>query len=362
MAIDKSSHRVVTESDTALGRRVIVFDLFGVLFSRGLTHSLDDLTAILNRSEADIARAYRRQELEFDAGSIDEEEFWARINRDLGTSVKVSQLTDAVISAYEISEHTKALVDYLKAHHSVLVYSNYRQEWFERLNQRFQVARLFEKVFISSVTGVLKPHSKVFDLVQYATNAERSLIALVDDEPLNVQAAEKWGAHGVLFTSPYEAEVALRAKLAFKYPAYASEYVGIFLKAANGALLLQRRPIGRGIANPGKLSVFGGKSRRLESPLASAVRQLREEVDLRLEPGRFRHVCELGWPSKKGSWERCNYYVVDDVAVDDLRVASGSCEVKWPADAIKQEMTQLARFVLERHLMQQQRSTSAATR
>jgi 8-oxo-dGTP pyrophosphatase MutT (NUDIX family) len=216
---------------------------------------------------------------------------------------------------------------------------------------RFKISKYFDHVFISSDTRVLKPDHAAFVIVQKATRMKPSRMVLLDDERSNVQAAMDWGAHGILFENPYEAEVALRNALKYSRPAYTQRYSGILLATSAGALILSRRDIRRGIANPGRLSAFGGRAKRGETSLACAVRELREEAGLDYSQDEFRHLAAFWWPMPNGGWEHCDYFLVSNVGIDDVHVREGQVfEVRWPHDALLQDLTVLPRLVIERFL------------
>ena len=81
------SARTERRSTDPMMRPVIVFDLFGVLLSKGLQSSLKRLEAVLKRPAGDIAPVYEALEREFDTGLIDETRFWNALNAALGTRV-----------------------------------------------------------------------------------------------------------------------------------------------------------------------------------------------------------------------------------------------------------------------------------
>ncbi len=91
--------------------KLIVFDLFGVVFTKGLSSSIDHLKGVLNRPEKDISLVYRKWEKEFDLGLIDEKEFWDRVNKELSTDINHRILSNIVISSYKINPNTILLAN-----------------------------------------------------------------------------------------------------------------------------------------------------------------------------------------------------------------------------------------------------------
>ena len=145
--------------------KLIVFDLFGVIFSKGLDSSIEHLTAVFNKPARQISKIYRKLEIKFDLGEINEIEFWEQINEDLHTDISPIVLNNIVISSYQLKKETIALVSYLKKYFPLAIYSNYRKEWFEKLDSKYEISKLFDSVYISSETGQLKPNKKAFDIL-----------------------------------------------------------------------------------------------------------------------------------------------------------------------------------------------------
>ena len=327
---------------------LIVFDLFGVVFNKGLESSIDRLVAALDRPERDVEQAYRKWERLFDLGKVDENQFWDNINADLGTEINPHVLSNIVIAAYKPNSNTIQLARFLRRKHKVVVYSNYRREWFDRLDDMFDIAVNFDDIVISSDTGLLKPDIDVFTYLsdEYETNIEGLII--VDDEQANVDGAEKAGGKGLLFKNVFEAEVNIRTLLGATMPDYDYFYSGVLLKTRQGALILQRRDNSMRIANAGRLSVFGGRRKRNESAVGCAIRELKEETGILREEGDFTLLKEYGAPDEKGRWVHCSYYEVEaELNEVDLKEGQG-VEVWYPEQALKQnDLTEVPQVLIE---------------
>jgi HAD superfamily hydrolase (TIGR01509 family) len=173
--------------------KLIVFDLFGVVFTKGLDSSIDNLTAILNRPAEKVSKVYRKWEHQFDLGEIDENEFWSKVNSELKTNIKHKILNELVLSSYQIKQETLLLINYLKKNYTVVVYSNYRREWFEALDAKHRISNLFDKVYLSSDTKVLKPDARSFELIKNDYKVKPKDVLLIDDEERNIEGIKKWG-------------------------------------------------------------------------------------------------------------------------------------------------------------------------
>lgn len=329
---------------------LVVFDMFGVVSSKGLESSIEPLTGVFGRSRNAVSKAYRANEIDFDLGKIDSVKFWNSVNEQLGTEIQSRILDNIVLTNYKIREETISLVNFAKRASKVVLLSNFRREWYDKLDEKYDVSSNFDKVFVSSDIGYLKPDYEIFDHVAKSCGYDPIQMYLLDDEMPNIQGMSRWGGNPIHFTNAYEAERELRNMAPSALPNYDAEYSGVFLLTESGALILQRRDKKKGIANPGKVSVFGGRLLPGETPKAAAQRELREEVSLRVRQKDLKPVVSLGYPISENQWMKCNYFCLRGVDVNEINILEGAgIEVWWPDDAVRQsDLTKLPRLVLER--------------
>ncbi len=328
--------------------KLIIFDLFGVVFNKGLESSIDRLVAALDKPEKMVELAYRKWEKPFDIGKIDEDIFWKNINSELGVNINPSVLSNIVISAYQPKYNTIQLARFLKRKHRVIVYSNYRREWFNRLDELHDIEVNFDEVIISSDTKLLKPDPAVFYSLEEEFDTLIENMVLIDDEQTNVEGMKRLGGNAVLFKNVFETEVTLRSIMGSKMPKYDYSYSGILLRTRQGALILQRRDKGARIANSGRISVFGGRNKRRESAIECAIRELQEETGINKNESDFVLLKRYGAPDENGRWVDCSYFVVE-VEVNEVDIKEGQgIEVWYPDQALMQEdLTEVPRVLIE---------------
>ncbi|KXI26787.1 NUDIX domain-containing protein [Paraglaciecola hydrolytica] len=327
---------------------LIIFDLFGVVFNKGLESSIDRLVAVLNRPEDEIEKAYRHWEQLFDRGEIDEDIFWSKINIQLGSNINPSVLSNIVISAYRPRMQTIQLARFLKRHHKVVVYSNYRKEWFNQLDDIYDIEVNFDDVIISSDTGLLKPDANVFYYLEREFKVPIENMVLIDDDISNISGIKNLGGNGVLFRNVYEAEVITRSILKEKMPSYDYSYSGILIRTKQGALIFQRRDKKPSIQNSGKLSVFGGRGKKKENPVECALRELWEETGIIKTPEEMTLLRNYGAPDENDCWVNCSYFLVE-AEVNDIDIREGhGVEVWYPNQALDQkDLTDVPRVLIE---------------
>lgn len=177
----------------------IVFDLFGVLLTRGLESSKGHLARMLKRSPEDIARVYKKWEHPFDTGSIGAEEFWNHVQHELNTGLPWAALNECVLKSYRRIPGSFELIQECKKYGSLALLSNTRTEWYEYLDAKFGISRHFEHRFISSELHLTKPEKEIYELVIRSLNARPEKIIYVDDDMSNITAAVDEGIQSILF-------------------------------------------------------------------------------------------------------------------------------------------------------------------
>lgn len=328
----------------------VIFDLFGVIFSKGLESSIKHLEAVLDRTEAEITPVYRRWEEDFDLGRIDETQFWKHVNSELRTNIDPRILSNIVISGYKLNGDIVSLIQRFEKSHLLVVYSNYRREWFEKLDAIFRISRHFLHVFISSDTGLLKPDPNVFHFVSDNLEIPIPKLVLIDDLPANVERAREVGANGIVFKSVYQTEVAVQRLTEPEHLPYDEHYSGIILLSPQNALILQRRDDIASIANPGMLSVFGGRRLHTEDDKTCAIRELFEETGLVCSGNELEYFSELSCPVENEKWMHCAFFIVRNVDINRVQIKEGRYIEIWRASEVVKEpdLTPVTRTVLSK--------------
>jgi len=171
----------------------VVFDIFGVLLSRGFPSSSAQLCALLSTDREKIRIVYEKWEKPFDLGQLSEHEFWINIQRELGTTADWRQLNRVVLESYFPLPGAFDLIKRCSSKTQVFALSNTRREWFEYLDRKFSIRSLFNKMFLSFEIGLLKPEPACFAYLIKELNRSPEHIAYLDDDPENVRVASSLG-------------------------------------------------------------------------------------------------------------------------------------------------------------------------
>ena len=89
--------------------------------------------------------------------------------------------------------------------------TNFSAELYPHAPARFPFLDLLDAVVVSGREGVAKPDPAIYRLAADRAGLPLDALVFVDDKPVNVEAAEALGMHGVVFTGGIQLRVALRA-------------------------------------------------------------------------------------------------------------------------------------------------------
>jgi putative hydrolase of the HAD superfamily len=183
----------------------VVFDVFGVLMTRGFASGGQRLAAMLGLPLDTVRIAYERWEPMFDLGLLTSAQFWGHVQQDLGTHHDWHELDQAVLDGYAPLPGAFELVARCARACPVYALSNTRREWFERLDERFAISALFERVFVSYELGLLKPDEACYAHLIRSLGRPPARIAYLDDDARNVQAAKALGIKAHLYAGTADA-------------------------------------------------------------------------------------------------------------------------------------------------------------
>ncbi len=112
---------------------------------------------------------------------------------------------------------------------------------------------------------------------------------------------------------------------------------------------MQRRDNKPTIANPGKISVFGGRREKGETALQCAKRELKEETGLDIDESQFLFIGKYSYPIENNNWMLCSYFLIDNININCINIKEGdNIEVWQPKDAILQkDITEIPQLLIQ---------------
>ncbi|HJP96079.1 MAG TPA: NUDIX domain-containing protein [Candidatus Saccharimonadales bacterium] len=104
---------------------------------------------------------------------------------------------------------------------------------------------------------------------------------------------------------------------------YDRRYCGAVLLDKNSKVILQVRDQKSGIVNPGKTTLFGGGQEPDESPIHCIIRELQEELNLRITPQDAQLLGFIDKREADGTITRCTLFKAVGVDANTLHVKEG---------------------------------------
>jgi epoxide hydrolase-like predicted phosphatase len=132
------------------------------------------------------------------------EEFWHEIGPELGLN-SVKEVDAFRHADEEINEGVLDLISRLHGNYKLAVLSNAPPGLAHWLAD-WKLLNFFEVVFCSGDEGIAKPDPNAFELTLERLGVEPDEAVFIDDTREHVEAAQKLGLQGILFTTAEELE------------------------------------------------------------------------------------------------------------------------------------------------------------
>ncbi len=183
--------------------KAISFDLDGVYFKNGKSNFIFNLLD-LGISEADSKRIFLQSDKmnhEYKTGKISDIAFWTWALHEWKLKKSVKEVTELLISGYEINEEA---VEYVrtarKVGYTALVCSNNFPARVLGLDERFHFLRDFDAAVFSYQVGAIKPDPNIYKELIRRSGVEAQEILMADDDPVILEEAKKLGINCIAFT------------------------------------------------------------------------------------------------------------------------------------------------------------------
>lgn len=171
---------------------LVVWDYFGVMAQDGFWYESRSVADGFHRS------VHMRQVAdEVDLGHMSWDEFCVEVSKDIRVPV---ELVEQRFSEHRINRQVVETILALKkrGHTSVLL-SNASHEYLLPIMHKLGTYVLFDRVFVSSEIGLMKPDPDIFRYVLAEMAIDASGAIMVDDSARNIDAAQLVGMRGVVY-------------------------------------------------------------------------------------------------------------------------------------------------------------------
>lgn len=200
--------------------RAVIFDLNDVLVLDGWRIAYTKLAEKLGCESVEEMwegplRGWQEHWKEAYRGEKDEEEIYLLI----ASAFKEPQKT-LVMKAFHGYEKESALNrevleiarELKSAGYKLGILANSTPSWYQRWHAFLEKSEIFDVILVSSEIGAIKPEKKAFRAVIESFRVNPGDCVFIDDRQANIEAAEKFGMEGILFTNAANLRAVLQKK------------------------------------------------------------------------------------------------------------------------------------------------------
>lgn len=184
--------------------KAIIFDAGGVLHTSELKFMYDDMKKTLKLTNAVFKRAYKKHLPLLNTGKIDEKEYWKRfikISKTKQPLPKTSLFARQYIKRFKLNKKVLLLIKQLKLKGYKLAILSDTITTHKEYNDKQGIYDDFEVKVFSNEVGLKKPDSRIYTLALKRLQVKPSETIFIDDILDYVEAANKLGITGLLFTT-----------------------------------------------------------------------------------------------------------------------------------------------------------------
>jgi glucose-1-phosphatase len=179
--------------------RVVLFDVGGVLVQlSGVEVMLEWLGKTVTEEELLRMWLLSASVRQFESGKMDAYEFAAGVIAEFGLSVEPQRFLDSFIAwptgLYPGTLEMLALIP--RSYQRALLSNSNALHW-PRVLDDMKLGAAFDRHFVSHLTGRIKPDSDAFEHVVETLACLPDQVLFLDDNLLNVEAAQRFGMHAI---------------------------------------------------------------------------------------------------------------------------------------------------------------------
>jgi HAD superfamily hydrolase (TIGR01509 family) len=193
------------------GIRVLVFDVGGVLVQlSGVETMLAWLGMRVTQDELWRRWLQSAPVRQFETGQISANEFAAGVTSEFGLPVEPQQFLDAFIGwPTGLYPGTLEMLNRIPRSYRRAILSNSNALHWPRVLNDMQLGSAFDTHFVSHLTGRIKPDLDAFEHVVNSLGCTPDQVLFLDDNLLNVEAAQNYGMRAIRVRGAVEAQHAL---------------------------------------------------------------------------------------------------------------------------------------------------------
>jgi len=174
--------------------KAIIFDWAGVIGADGLWPWLS-----MHVQDMAVRRPFFLELCDkVDSAKISHDEFIASLAKESG--MEPGEVWPSVKKEMVINHDLIQIMRRLKQNYKIGLLSNFTFPWLNELLTENELYDIFDAHIISSEHKVIKPQREAFEKILRMLGVEASESVFIDDRQMHVNAANKLGMLGILFT------------------------------------------------------------------------------------------------------------------------------------------------------------------
>jgi HAD superfamily hydrolase (TIGR01509 family) len=179
--------------------RVLLFDVGGVLVQlSGVDAMLEWLGGTVTVDELWRRWLQSAPVRQFETGQIDADEFSVRVVSEFGLTVDPQRFLESFIGwPSGLYPGTLEMLARIPRSYQRAVLSNSNALHWPRVLNEMGLGAAFDRHFVSHLTGRIKPDSEAFEHVIDSLRCSPNHVLFLDDNVLNVEAAQSLGMHAI---------------------------------------------------------------------------------------------------------------------------------------------------------------------
>ncbi|MGZ8572274.1 MAG: HAD family hydrolase [Actinomycetota bacterium] len=198
-----SNRDPLTIGAPAPGRRVVIFDLFGVLTRGQSRRGIDAMARTLREGPEPFQAAYWAERPDYDRGAVSGGEYWDRVARSLSSEIDRDEIDRLIVLDVDSWDRPEpGMVEFAgavaRSRLAAAILSNSPPEITDRFRSYPWMAGFDRSVFSSEV-GFVKPEPPIFEHVIAELRIDPDDAVLVDDRAENIEVARSLGMRGFEF-------------------------------------------------------------------------------------------------------------------------------------------------------------------
>ncbi|MFB0566114.1 MAG: HAD family hydrolase [Candidatus Aminicenantaceae bacterium] len=194
-------HTVISD----LGKVIIFFDnrIFFKKMSQFCSYSEEEIG---NRALGEL-----RLVQSFDRGEIAPQEFYSEVVQRLGATIAYDEFYSIYNDVFSLNTPALEVMKKLMKNYELVLLSNTDVMRFGFIRKKFPEIMIFDHYVLSFEVGFMKPHPQIYREALKRAGTDARDCVFIDDSEENVNAAEKLGIKGVLFTPNMDLKATLKS-------------------------------------------------------------------------------------------------------------------------------------------------------